>query len=141
MWPVTYKRKVRYSDTDAQGIVFGANYFVYFDDALTDLFELAGLTMDEMHEHGYDVVNAHAAADFRLAARLGDELVTGIRLQRIGSTSITFEINIWNSGEGTVVCEDTVVQVLVDPVTLKPRPVSDHFADRMQAIHSDPIPR
>jgi len=141
MWPITYQRKVRFSDTDAQGIVFNANYFVYFDDALTDLLELAGLTMDEMHKHGYDVVTAHAAANFRMAARLGDELVTGIRLERIGSTSITFDIRVWKSDEDTLVCDGTVVQVLVDPATLQPRPVPDHFADRMAAIHSDPIAR
>ncbi len=141
MWPVNYQRKVRYSDTDAQGIVFNANYFVYFDDALTDLFELADLTMDAMHEHGYDVVNAHVAANFRAPARLGDELNTGIRLERIGTTSITFTTATWKVGNDTTVCDGTVVQVVVDPNTLKPRPVPDHFVDHMQSVHQTPISR
>lgn len=135
MWPVTYTRRVRFSDTDAQGIVFNANYFVYFDDALTDLFAAAGLTMDAMHSQGYDVVNAHVSANFRQAARLGDELITGIRLSKVGNTSITFEVATWNAADDTGVCDGTIVQVTVDREALTPIPVPEHFRDRMSAIH------
>ena len=38
-----YSRRVRFSDTDCQGHVFNANYFVYFDDAVTDFLEQAGI--------------------------------------------------------------------------------------------------
>jgi len=31
-WPVTYRRKIRFSDTDAQGTVFNGNYATYIDD-------------------------------------------------------------------------------------------------------------
>lgn len=139
MWPVTYRRTVRFSDTDAQGIVFNANYFVYFDDVLTDLFAVAGLSMEAMHSAGYDVVNAHVAGNFRRAARLGDRLAAGIRLARIGTTSLTFEVHIWDESDEIVICDGTVVQVTVDPVSLQPTPVPDHFVRAMQAVHEQPI--
>lgn len=139
MWPVTYQRIVRFSDTDAQGIVFNANYFVYFDDVLTDLFAKAGLPMEAMHEAGYDVVNAHVSGNFRRAARLGDSLEVGIRLTRIGKTSVTFEVEVWSEADGSRICDGSIVQVTVDPESLQPIPVPLHFVTAMQAIHDAPI--
>ncbi len=134
-WPVTYRRKIRFSDTDAQGIVFNATYFVYFDDALTDLFEVAGLPMSTMHDAGYDVVNAHVSGNFRAPARLGDEVVTGIRVSRIGRTSVTFEVHCWQASDQSHVCDGKIVQVTVDPVSLKPVSVPEHFVKAMEAVH------
>lgn len=141
MWPATYQRTVRFSDTDAQGIVFNANYFVYFDDVLTDLFSKAGLTMGVMHEAGYDVVNAHVSGNFRQAARLGDVIEAGIRLTRIGNTSLTFEVQIWSGADGSVICDGSIVQVTVDKQSLSPVPVPPHFETAMQAIHDTQIER
>ena len=42
-FPVTYVRRVRFSDSDAQGIVFNGNYLTYFDDTITDYFDALGL--------------------------------------------------------------------------------------------------
>ena len=54
---VVYSRKIRYSDTDAQAHVFNVNYFVYFDDAITDYMDLA---VGSSHkEEGYDIFLAH----------------------------------------------------------------------------------
>ena len=75
-WLVTYRRKGRYSDTDAQGIVWNANYAGYFDDALTDLFDELGLTASVMQLGGFEVVTAHLGIDFKAPARLGDVLLT-----------------------------------------------------------------
>src|SRR5690606_25712703 len=49
-FPVVYRRRVRYSDADAQKIVFNANYSVYFDDTLTDYLDAAGLGGETMPE-------------------------------------------------------------------------------------------
>ena len=53
--PVEYRRKVRYSDTDAQGIVFNGNYFTYMDDAFTDYLEAMGLGGGGLVDRGFDI--------------------------------------------------------------------------------------
>ena len=112
---VTYRRKIRYSDTDMQGIVFNGNYFTYFDDALTDLFEALGMTTGTMHREGFDVVTAHAEIDFISSARIGETVETGVMLERIGITSIIFVME-GAVGDRTVV-RGNVVWVTVDSET------------------------
>ncbi len=119
-WLVTYSRKVRYSDTDAQGIVFNGNYATYFDDTLTDLFELVGLTTPVMHEAGFDVVTANLTINFKATAGLGDVLVTGVRVGRIGTKSVTFELATHIESSGVVTAEGQVVFVTVDADTFRP---------------------
>jgi len=136
-WPVTYERKVRFSDTDSQGIVFNGNYLTYFDDAITDLFIAAGLTPSEMHKDGYDVVTAHASVDFRATATLFEDLRTGVRLTRIGNASLTFELE--SRAADRVTAEGKVIYVTVDASSFRPTPVPESLVAAMQAVHPEPI--
>ena len=126
---VTYTRKIRYSDTDMQGIVFNGNYFTYFDDALTDLFEVLGMTPEELHQRGVDVVTAHAEADFLASARVGDVLETNVGLDRIGTTSIVFAMEAV-VGEVAIV-RGNVVWVTVDAETFAKIPVPEELRSRL----------
>ena len=119
-WPVTYVRKVRYSDTDAQGIVFNGNYARYFDDTVTDLFELVNYSWD-----GVEVVLARLEIDFRSVARLGDTLVTGACVDRIGNTSLTVRLATWERTSERPVAEAIQVQVAVSADDFSPIPVPD----------------
>ena len=127
---VTYKRKIRYSDTDLQGIVFNGNYFTYFDDALTDLLDVLDLTMESLAAMGIDMVTAHAAADFLASARVGDVLATNVMVDRIGTTSITFRLE--GVVDGTVIVQGKVVWVTVDAVTFEKTPVPDEVRSRIE---------
>jgi acyl-CoA thioester hydrolase len=127
-WPVTYVRKVRYSDTDAQGIVFNGNYATYFDDTLTDLFDLIGYPWGEV-----EVVLGRMEIDYRSPARLGETLVTGARVERIGNTSMTIRLLTWEEGSERPVAEGKQIQVVVSGEDFRPVPVP---ADLVAAIES-----
>lgn len=133
-WLVTYTRKVRYSDTDAQAIVFNGNYATYFDDALTDLFDELGLPQDEMQDAGFEVVTANLNIDFRTSGRLGDVLETRVRLGRVGTKSLTFELETRQAASGELVVEGTVVWVTVDHRTFEAIPIPQLLLDRLDAL-------
>ncbi len=133
-WPVTYLRKVRYSDTDAQGIAFNGNYFTYFDDALTDYLEAAGFAGTALTERGYDVVLAHAELDFRSSARLGETIAVTARVARIGTSSVTFTLEARNRDTGELVVEGKEIHVMVDTKTLRPIPVPQFFVDAVTRL-------
>lgn len=133
-WPVTYRRKVRYSDTDAQGIVFNANYLRYFDDTITDYFEAIGLTPEEFTGSGYDIVLAHAEVDYLGPARIGDVLVTGARAAAIGRTSVRFAMETRNEATGVPVVRGELVQVIVDAATFEKKPVPQFFLDAVERL-------
>lgn len=125
-WVVTYERKVRYSDTDAQGIVFNGNYATYFDDTLTDLFDLIGYRWDTV-----EVVLGRMEIDFRSPARLGETIVTGARVEGIGNTSFIVRLATWDKATERVVAEARQIQVAVSAEDFRPMAVP---ADLVAAI-------
>lgn len=131
-WPVIYRRKVRYSDSDAQGIVFNGNYLTYFDDTITDYFEAAGF--DWHGPHGVEIVLAHVAIDFSAPARIGDRLATGARVSRIGTTSFTIDLKTWNEDTEATIVSGRQVQVTVDRETFRPVPVPPVLAEAISAL-------
>ncbi len=133
-WPVVYRRKVRYSDSDAQGIVFNANYLVYFDDAIADYFEAMGLPGHELHQKGYEVLVAHAEIDFVTPGRIGDQLSIGVGVDRIGTTSVRFVLEVRNEATGAAVVRGHEIYVIVDATTFEKRPVPPFFAEAVTRL-------
>lgn len=126
-YPVTYHRKVRFSDSDAQGIVFNANYLTYIDDATSDYFDALEVDWDGMNERGYDMVLGRAELDYRSSGRKGETLVTGVRVASIGTSSVVFEITVWEESSERVVVEGREIQVMVDRDTFETTPVPAWF--------------
>lgn len=127
--PVTYDRKVRFSDSDMQGIVFNANYLVYWDDVLTDYMEAIGLPWAKLNENGDDMVLARTEINYRQSAVVGNTVRTSIRAARIGSKSITFVYESINAETGEVLVDGSQVQVTLDHATFESKPVPQYFRD------------
>ena len=92
--PFVHELRVRYGECDPQGIVFNANYLLYFDVAFTELWRAAVGPWQEMIERGVDAVVADANLSFRAPARFDDELQLRAQIARLGKTSITTEIDV-----------------------------------------------
>src|SRR5271169_153141 len=92
--PFAHKLRVRYGECDPQGIVFNANYLLYFDVAFTELWRAAVGPWQEMVTRGIDAVVAHAEVDFRGPARYDDELALSAQVVRLGRTALTTEIDV-----------------------------------------------
>ena len=133
-WPVVYRRKVRFSDSDAQGIVFNANYLTYFDDTITDYFDALGIPWSEFTARGFEMVLAHVELDFRSPGRIGDELVTGARVTAFGRASVTCELRTWDAADDRTVVEGREVQVFVDAESFRPVPVPRLFLDAVAEL-------
>jgi acyl-CoA thioester hydrolase len=108
-----HELRVRYGECDPQGIVFNANYLLYFDVAFTELWREAIGPWQEMVARGYDAVVAEAHLQFRAPARFDDVLALQLRIANLGTTSITTEFDFVCDGEALVsgrmrhVCLDT----------------------------------
>jgi YbgC/YbaW family acyl-CoA thioester hydrolase len=130
-------QKIRYSDCDPQGIVFNGNYARYWDDALTDWFDDAGLGGTDLGGAGADVVAARIEMDFRASASLGDILETSIAVERMGNTSMSIAFTTVRLSDGEVVAEGREIVVFVDPKTFRPTPVPDMVKTRLAGNPAD----
>jgi acyl-CoA thioester hydrolase len=140
-YPVTYERKIRFSDSDAQGIVFNGNYLTYFDDTLTDYFDALGIEWAEFNRRGYDMVLGRAEIDFRSAARVGDILITGARVIEIGNSSVTFEMHTWERDSQRTVARGKEIQVMLDHETFEKTAVPGFFVEAVEKLQEGPVPR
>lgn len=123
-------QKIRYSDTDPQGIAFNGNYARYWDDALTDWFEEAGFAGEGLGA-GVEMVTARIEMDFRASARLGDVLVTTAVVERFGNTSMTVGLTTRRQADGELIAEGREVIVFVDPNGFRPVPVPEVMRERL----------
>jgi acyl-CoA thioester hydrolase len=113
--PFVHELRVRYGECDPQGIVFNANYLLYFDVAFTELWRAAVGPWQDMVERGIDAVVAEANARFRAPARFDDILELRASIAELGTTAITTQIDVVRDDEMLV--EGRLRHVVVDRST------------------------
>ena len=120
-----YDLRVRFAETDLQGIVFNGNYLTYYDTAWTEYFRELGMTYHKFLDRGVDTVLARTTIDFKSPARFDDIIEVHTRVSSIGTTSLWFDFEIYPKGEDRLVGAASSLYVCVDPKTLKKIPVPE----------------
>jgi len=127
--PFAHPLRARYGECDPQGIVFNANYFAYFDVAMTELWRAAMGSYSAMIERGVDMVVADASARFLGAARFDDELQLEVSITRLGTTACTTKHRLLRDGE--VLVEGSMRHVFVDAQTLRKLEIPQWLRDSL----------
>ena len=139
--PFVHELRVRYGECDPQGIVFNANYLLYFDVAFTELWRAAIGPWQEMVDRGIDAVVADASDRFRAPARFDEQLELRARVTRIGTTSITTQIDV--TRRQSVLVSGTLRHVCVATDTWEKTELPDWIRDglrRFAAAGAAPAP-
>lgn len=127
MEPFTHPLRVRYHECDPQGIVFNANYVMYVDVALTELWRaLFGGYGAFVEETGVDLVVADIQLRFRGSARWDDEIAVTLDPAMTSASSITSAITIRRGDD--VLIEGTTRHVCVDATTLAKVPAPERLS-------------
>jgi acyl-CoA thioester hydrolase len=120
--PFVHRLRVRYHECDAQGIVFNANWFTYFDVTLTEWFrEAFGSYGALVTDHGADVVLAETTARFRGSARFDEDLEIAVAVESLGRTSMVVLFTARRGDEALV--EGRTVYVFVDSNSMGKREI------------------
>ena len=117
-WPV----RVYYEDTDAQGVVYYANYFKFMERARTEWIRYLGIEQDKMlYEQKRMFVVVDTQADFLIPAKFNDELVVTAGLISAVRASFQIEQNIYrNNLDGELLIRGRTRAALLNAETLKP---------------------
>jgi acyl-CoA thioester hydrolase len=126
--------RVRFADTDLQGIVFNGNYLTFYDVAWTEYFREIGLTWKAMIDSGVDTVLARTTIEFKSPAEFDEVLEVHTRVSKIGNTSITFDFEIYPEGEERLIGRAQSLYVCVDPKTLQKLRVPDDLRERIAGL-------
>jgi acyl-CoA thioester hydrolase len=112
-------------------VVFNANYFAYFDIALTELWREVAGAYTAMIERGVDMQVVEATARYKAPARFDDEIDVTIEVARLGTTSMVSALAIHR--DGTLLVEGELAHVFVDATTLTKMPIPDDIRAALQA--------
>jgi acyl-CoA thioester hydrolase len=136
MAPFVHRLRVRYNECDAQGHVFNANYFVYFDVVLTELWREVLGSYEALTDGGLDLVVAETGARFRAPARFDDELEITLEVERLGNTSMVSAIRI--ARDEDTLAEGRIVHIFVRADRLGEKtPIPDHVRRILQPYTVD----
>jgi acyl-CoA thioester hydrolase len=81
--------RVRYAETDAMGVVYHANYFVWFEVGRGEYFRACGQDYVQWEEQGYFLPVSEAHARYHAPARYSDLVVIRTWLKEVHSRSVT----------------------------------------------------
>lgn len=118
--------RVRYNETDAQGVVFYGNYLIYYDTSLNEFLRWLGYDYKNQPKlTGTDFHVVKACAEYAAPLRFEDEFEVGVRVGRIGRASISFETAIFPKGADAPSASGEIVWVNADQTTGASAPVPD----------------
>lgn len=122
----------RWNDNDVYGHLNNVVYFELFDTAINSFL----IRNDLIDIYSGEVVGlvVENKCSYFSSVKFPDELDVGIKVSKIGSTSVTYEIGIFNKNVEISSAIGTFVHVYVERVSHKPVPLNEVFRSELQKL-------
>jgi acyl-CoA thioester hydrolase len=131
-FPVLRQISTRWADNDVYGHVNNVVYYSYFDTAVNGwLMEATGTDIRLLPAIG---VVAETSCRFLSPLSFPDLVVAGLRLRRLGRSSVTYEIALFRGDDEAPAGLGSFVHVYVDSATRRPVPVPDLIRDALRLL-------
>lgn len=126
--------RVRYSEIDAQSIVFNAHYLTYFDTTLTEFFRTLGITFGTTNvstmEYDYHLVKS--TVEYHMPIYFDEVLDIYVGVERIGNSSLTFKLFIYVGDETQPRTTGEIIWVHANRKTEKSAPLPPDTIDKLK---------
>jgi acyl-CoA thioester hydrolase len=107
--------RVRYAETDQMGVVYHANYFVWFEVGRVELLRQLGFSYREMEaQDGCGIAVIDARCRYKAPARYDDELLLRTQLTYVRESLIQFGYELLRAETGELLAEGDTTHVVVD---------------------------
>src|SRR5271169_4989423 len=136
-WTSTQFR-VRYAETDQMGIVYYANYFVWFEIGRTDFCRQQGFAYREMEEQdGLYIIVAEARCRYKAPARYDDEILVRTSLSACRKRVLVFAYEIYRMVNDELLADGDTVHVITDREG-HPRALPDKYREMFLGAVKEP---
>lgn len=127
--------RVRYGETDQMGVVYHANYILYFEIGRSEAMRAAGVSYREMEERGMALAVVEVALRYRRPARYDDELIVETRVTDASAVQVRFDYRVLrHDGAGeTLLAEGHTVLACVDR-SGKPMRIASPYGERIREM-------
>ncbi len=137
--PVTTRVRVRYAETDQMGIVYYANYFVWFELGRVELLRSLGLAYSRLElDHGCILPVVDARCRYRAPAHYDDEILIETSPALIRGSVLKFAYKIYRDSnqegkERELLAEGETAHVVCDD-QLNRKPLPPRYAAALKAM-------
>lgn len=129
--PFVYYLRTRYSECDAQKVVFNSRYGEYTDVAVAEFIRAIGFG-EEMKTGEFDIQLVKQTTQWRAPARYDDVLEISVETRHIGNTSFTLFTEFRIAGRQDAIATVETVYVHVDHKTLQKQPLPDFRREALE---------
>jgi acyl-CoA thioester hydrolase len=130
--------RVRYAETDQMGVVYHANYLVWFEVGRVEFIRQLGMDYKNMEQDdGAMIAVAEVTARYKAPARYDDELTVRTTLAGVRGSIVRFRYVVVRTAKGleeeVVLCEGETVHFVVGR-DMKRREMPAAYAERFASV-------
>ena len=107
--------RVRYAETDRMGVVYYANYLVWFEVGRTEWLRTTGWSYREMEHEGISLPVIDVQCEYLQPARYDDEIEIRTRAAILTPVRIRFDYEVVRTADDTVTATGHTVHAALDP--------------------------
>ena len=131
-YPFAHRQRVRFGETDLQGVVYYANYLLFAEvGRIAYLRELGVVYERDLLGRGVDFTIGEARVRYHAPLRFDDEYDIKLRVGDIRHSSWTFEYAI-DRADGAHCADASTIQVMLDRQTGRPTRIPEGLRDVLQ---------
>ncbi|MGA9859355.1 MAG: thioesterase family protein [Solirubrobacteraceae bacterium] len=122
-YPYSQTITLRWKDNDVYGHVNNVEYYSFFDTVINAyLIDVGGL---DIHAGAAIGLCAESHCTFRAAIAFPDAIMAGLRVGRLGTSSVRYEIGLFGASDQRPLADGWFVHVFVDRASRHPTPIPD----------------
>ena len=129
MKKITMEYRVPYADTDMMGVVYYANYLVFFERARNELMRSCGYAYKQCESEGWGLPVTHAELSYRGSAKYDDLLEITAYVQSRKGVRIEIACEIRRKGEEKILVSGFTRHAFIDLKTFRPCPPPERFIE------------
>ena len=131
-FPFAVRQRVRFGETDMQGVVYYANYLLYAEVGRVAYLRQIGLRYQDLLDRGLDFTLGEATVRYHAPLRFDEEFDVRVRVGEIRRVSWAFDYAI-DRADGTRCAEVTTIQVMLDRASFRPQRLAEDFRAVLEA--------
>jgi acyl-CoA thioester hydrolase len=126
--------RVTFSDTDAMGVVYYANYFEWFEIGRTEFFRSLGIPYKELDARGFVTPVVEAYCKFIKPARYDEILLIDTRVSVFKRATIRFEYSVIQKKDGLKLAEGYTVHAFLNKEDGKIVRIPEYIVDALKKL-------
>jgi acyl-CoA thioester hydrolase len=118
---------VRYAETDQMGVVYHANYFIWFEVGRVELLRQLGFSYRDMEQNDdCFIAVVDARCRYKAPARYDDEIIVRTHLKNVRESLLHFGYELVRASDDLLLAEGETTHIMTD-TTMKVRAIPEQY--------------